>query len=417
MMRALTYEASAPRWIACKLAGRFRPGVFWSRIAPLRMRTVPVPELPSPRWVRLRPILGGICGTDLAAIMLRHHPASILQTLSSFPAILGHENVCVIDEVGAEVEGWQPGDRVVVEPSLSCAVREIVPLCEACREGRFTLCRNFRNGSLPNGSMIGWNNFTGGTWAPYCVAHQTQLHRVPDAINDTQAVLTDPFAGALHAVLAHRPTDDETVLVLGAGVVGMGVAASIRALGSRCRLLAIARHGRQGELLRRFGADEIIEMARGESQSVRYGKLAERVGGRVVPSKFGHHALVGGVDRVYDCVGSGQSLTDAMKYARAGGVVVEVGTSQIALVDTTPLWLEEQTLVGANGRAIENFQGRSMHTYQIVFEMLATGRLDFAGLLTHRFKLSDYGRALWTMANRHRTGAIKVAFEADPADR
>jgi len=62
--------------------------------------------------------------------------------------------------------------------------------------------------------------------------------------------------------------------------------------------------------------------------------VAERVGGKVIPTKFGHQAFVGGVDLVYDCVGTGQTLTDAMKYARSGGTVVEVGTSQITLVDT-----------------------------------------------------------------------------------
>jgi len=409
-MNALVYELGSVNWAVCKVAGWLWPGVFWSGRSGLKLRVVPVPPLPSPRWVRLRPVLGGICGTDLAAIMQRHHPASILQTISSMPAVLGHENVSIVDEIGSEVTGWRPGDRVVVESALSCVVRQIEPVCPSCAAGKFTLCRNFRAGSLPVGSMVGWNNFTGGSWAPFFVAHESQLYRVPDAIDDEHALLTDPIAGALHAVLRQTPADDGQVLIVGSGLLGMGVAASIRALGSRCRLVALVRHDRQAEVMKRFGVDETVYVARSDSQGVRYRKVAELIGGTVVPSKFGHQAFIGGFDMVYDCVGSGQSLTDAMKYARARGTVVEVGTSQIGLVDTAPLWMDELNLIGANGRAIERYQGRSMHTYDVVFELIQQKKLDLSGLLTHKFRIEQYREAFATLSQRGQTGAIKVAF-------
>ncbi len=409
-MTALVYDIHPVRWALCKAAGWVTPGAFWSRLSGLRLAQVPVPALPSPRWVRLRPVLGGICGTDLAAIMQRHHPASVLQVFSSFPAVLGHENVALVDEVGPEVTDWHRGDRVVVESALSCVPRGIEPVCPQCAAGRFTLCSRFRAGPLPVGSMIGWNSFTGGSWAPFFVAHESQLYRVPEGIDDEHAVLTDPIAGALHAVLRRTPEDGAEVLILGSGLVGMGVAASIRALGGGCHLAAVARYDRQAEMMRRFGADEIIRVQQGDSQSRRYNRVAERIGGTVLPSMFGHQALIGGFDFVYDCVGSGQSLTDAMKYARSGGTVAEVGTSQIALVDTAPLWLDELNLIGANGRAIEQYNGRSMHTYEVVFELIQQGKLDLSGLLTHRFRIEHYRQAIATLVNRGRSGAIKVAF-------
>jgi threonine dehydrogenase-like Zn-dependent dehydrogenase len=410
-MTALVYDIGAPRWMLCKVLGRVRPAVFWSRLSGLRLTRVAVPELPGEKWVRLRPILGGICGTDVAAIMQRHHPANILQVFSSLPAVLGHENVSVVDGVGPAVTRWRPGDRVVVEPTLSCVPRGIEPVCRHCAAGRFTLCDNFRTGPLPVGSMIGWNSFTGGSWASRFVAHESQLYRVPDGITDEQAVLTDPVAGALHAVLRHRPGDDQRVLILGAGLLGMGVVASIRALGGRCRLTAIVRHEAQREQMERFGVDETVQAGSREPQAVRYGRMAERIGGAVVPTRFGHQAFIGGYDVVYDCVGTGQSLTDAMKYVRAGGTVVEVGTTQITLVDTAPLWFDELTVVGTNGRAIENYDGRRLHTYEIIFELIGQGRLDLSGLLTHRFKLHQYREAFAVLNARARTGAIKVAFE------
>ena len=151
-MTALVYQVRPVRWAACKVAGWLWPSAFWSRLSGLRLAEIPVPPLPSGQWVRLRSRLGGICGTDLASIMQRHHPASILQAFSSFPAVLGHENVSIVDEVGPAVTGWQRGDRVVVEPSLSCVPRAMEPLCPHCEQGRFTLCDHFCTGPLPPGS-------------------------------------------------------------------------------------------------------------------------------------------------------------------------------------------------------------------------------------------------------------------------
>lgn len=410
-MTALTYSVHPVRWTACKVIGWRRPSVFWSRLSGLRLTEVMVPGLPGPRWVRLRTVLGGICGTDYASIMQRGHPASILQAFSSFPALLGHENVATVEETGSEVTGWKRGDRVVVEPSLSCVPRGIEPVCRNCRDGRFTLCESFRKGPLPVGSMIGWNCFTGGSWGPWFVAHESQLHRVPDGVGDETAILVDPVAGALHAVLKRIPGDREVALIIGDGLVAMGVAACIRALGSRCRLLAIGFQERQRETMTRFGVDEFVAVGRGDGQAARYARVAERTGGTVIPTKFGHQAFVGGVDLVYDCVGTGQTLTDAMKYARSGGTVVEVGTSQITLVDTAPLWFDELTLLGTNGRAIEQYGGRSLHTYEIVFELVREKKLELSGLLTHRFRPEQYREAMAALTDRAASGAVKVAFE------
>lgn len=462
-MQALVYDVSPVRWTLCKVIGWRRRSVFWGRLAGLKLMRVPVPALPSPRWVRLRPVLGGICGTDVTAIMQRQHPASILQAFSSMPALLGHENVSIVEEVGADVTRWRRGDRVVVEPTLSCVPRGVEPLCSECTAGRFTLCERFHAGPLPPGSMIGWNSFTGGTWSERFVAHESQLYRVPDGLDDEQAVLVDPIAGALHAVLRRRPADDERVLILGAGLLGLGVAGAIRAIGGKCRLYALARHKRQAELMQRYGVDEIIRVDRRSGQGPRYRAVAEHVGGEVIATKFGHQAFVGGFDVVYDCVGTGQSLTDAMKYARSRGTVVLVGTSNISLVDTCPLWFDELTLIGVNGRAFEEpaalgrgatpqaadraanesvhpqaadraetkdqsrnscgtgvspvipsdsqMVSRRPHTYELVFDLIQRGLLDLRGLVTHRFRVDQYKEAFATLAGRQHTGAIKVVFE------
>lgn len=410
-MKALTYDPNPSRWIACKLLGTVLPSVYWSGLSGLRYREVPVPELPNGRWVRLRTLLGGICGTDLALILQRNHPASYLAGLTSFPVVLGHENVAVIDELGGEVRGWRVGERVCVEPALSCEPRGIEPPCAPCAAGQFSLCEKVADGNMPKGTMIGLNAFTGGSWAPQFVAHQSQLHRVPDDMPDEQAVLTDPLACSLHGVLRHQPTDDERVLVVGAGIIGLGIVAGLRALGCKPHVTAIARHPFQEEWLRRFGANDVIRFNRRTSRKERFDLLAARLGGQRVDGRFGNCGFLGGFDVVYDCVGTGASLGDSFKHTRARGTTVLMGTSNIALVDTTPMWHKELTVVGGYGRQIERVGRRKLHTYELLFELIRGGKLELGGLLTHTLPLEKYKEAFRLLTSRNHQPVVKVAFE------
>ncbi len=426
-MKALTFDTNRVRWPICKVAGWISPRAFWSPLSGLRLRDVPPSPLwtargrpggPDGRWVRLRTILGGVCGTDIAAVFQRTHPANILRVMTRFPVVLGHENVAVVEEVGEAVSGWRPGQRVVVEPSLSCVVRGIQPVCRPCSEGTFTLCERFLDpgpSNLPPGMMIGWNSFTGGSWSSGFVAHDSQLHAVPDGLSDEEAVVVDPVASSLHAVLRRVPGNDERVLIVGAGIIGLGVAKAIRAVGSRARVTALVRHAHQAAWMRSAGADETIITPRRDSHARRYDAVATAIGGRRIPSMFGNQAFIGGYDVTYDCIGTGRSLTDSMKFTRARGAVVLAGTSQIAVVDTTPLWLTELNVIGCNGRQFERHDGGVRHTYEVVFDLIARGRLSLGGLLTHTFALEDYREAFEMLARRGRSAVIKLAFRPSRA--
>lgn len=410
-MLALTLDIRAWRWLACKALGTVVRGVYFSALSGLRLRQVPEPKLPGPQWVRVRTLLGGICGTDLSLILQRLHPASVLRSFTSFPVVLGHENVGVIDRVGPQVTGWQVGQRVCVEPSLSCAARGIKPPCPQCAAGRFSLCDNFLGGDLPRGTMLGMNSFTGGSWAPYFVAHLSQLQPVPDTVDAAQAVLVDPLACCLHGVLRRRPADDERVLVQGAGIIGIGLVACLRAVGCAAPITALVRHPYQADWMRSCGANEVMVIPRGSSSGERYDRIAAAVGGRRVPGGFGNQTLIGGYDVVYDCVGTGRSLSDAMKFTRPRGTTVALGTSHISVLDTTPLWFKELSVLGVYGRQLESVAaGPPVHTYQLVFDLLSSGKLNTDGWLTHAFPLDQYRQALRTLTTRSRTPVLKVAF-------
>jgi len=411
-VKALLFDPKPFHFLAGRTLGRLRRGGFAARLSGLRLVDIPPHELPGPEWVRLRTVMGGICGTDVALIRHRQHPGSMLRAFLRFPLVLGHENVAVIDHVGpvADRMGWQIGQRVCVEPMLSCHVRGVQPPCPACAEGRFSVCQRLDEPPLPSGMMIGYNHFTGGSWGEYFVAHHWQLHRVPEALPDDVAILTDPLACAVHAVLRRIPRPQETVLVLGGGIVALGVVAAIRALAAPANMICVVRHPHQLEQVRQFGADAAIPWRRRQSLAARYHALAELTDARLVSAAYGNHAVLGGFDLVYDCIGTGRSLTDAMKWARSGGSVLQVGTPGISLVEVTPLWMSELTVHGCYGRQMETFENRKMHTYQVVFRLIESGRIRPAGLLTHVFALHEYQQALAALADRRSSKLVKAAF-------
>lgn len=413
-MKALQYNVSPVGWATCQWMKRIWPGCLLTKINGLTLCDVPPPELPARDWVRVRTLLGGICGTDTAILAQKPPANSLLQAYSSMPMILGHENVAVVDQVGPGVDGSWLGRRVIVEPTLACEARGTNPLCDRCAAGEFGACENFSGdmgGStgLPAGTSIGYNRRTGGSWGEYFVAHRSQLVPVEDRLRDEEAVLVDPLACSLHGVLRADLSDVRRVLVYGAGVLGLGVIAALRATGFRERIEVLDRVSYLAGLAESFGANEYFTLP--SDPASRYGQIAGRTGGTVQRARFGNYMVSGGYDLVFDCVGTRQSVDECLKWTRARGQVVMLGTLQGRHADLTPLWFRELRLIGAYGRQREHYQGRRIGTYQIVQEMILSGALKAGLLLTHRFRLDDYRRALQTAMHKEKHQAIKVAFD------
>lgn len=409
-MRAISTDISVPRYLLSKLLARVWKGVYWSRVSPLRYATDrPEPTLPADDWAKIRPILGGICASDVSVVTMHNPPDSFTKAFIAGRFVLGHESIGRITELGPAVEGFKIGDRVNVEPILSCAVRGIDPVCPACREGLLASCHNLTAGRLPPGMSIGFNPRTSGWWSEAVVAHRSQMYQVPDALTDEQAVLVDPLACALHAVLLRPPRDEETVLVLGAGILGIGVVAAIRALGLRARVIVLARHEFQKELCRDRGADVVV-LPREFGGAGMFHFLGKVFQTPVYQGAFGKPILMGGADLVIDVVGSRNTTEDSLRIVRSGGTVLLVGMGHARWVDWDPVTHKHLTIIGANGRAFEKSDLRRRHTYQIVHEMMLDGRLKTDGLLTHTFPLRDYQQAFRTVLGKGRTSCVKAAF-------
>ena len=399
-MKALVYYRSVVRYLLAKGLSRFWPRTFCARVAPLRLQEIEFSP-PGPDWVVLRPRLCGICGSDLR--LLKGAESFLLEPYASLPAVLGHEVVGEVVEAPPGSE-WRAGDRVVVEPILPCAVRGVPP-CRYCAAGAYNLCENFLAGDLAPGVILGFTRGVGGGMAEMMAAHPSQLVRVPDHLPDEVAVLTDSLASALQPVLDNLPADRDTVIIYGAGIIGQHLLRGLRALGSKARVVMVARYRFQEELALEGGADVIMSHP---SRAL----LGEAVGARLVPTTLGGGNLEGGADLFFDCVGSKSSLQEGLLTLRGRGTYVMVGTAgALGPVDFSSLWFRELKLTGSAMYAHGVCQGQTVRTYDKAVELLARGDYPCRGLVSHLFPLADYRRAFQTAFDKRRHQSLKVVLD------
>jgi threonine 3-dehydrogenase len=405
-MKAIVFQFSIPRYTLSMALGPLLPSVFYSPLSCVQLADVPDPHLLSDSWVKIRTRYGGICGSDIGLVRLHDSPSSSPYT--SLPFIFGHENAGTIAEVGAAVEGLTVGQRVIADPLLPCPTRDLPQWCAHCQQGQWPRCENFRQGTPGVGFQLGNNIRVGGSWAPYYLAHPFQLFPVPDNVSDENAVLVDAFASALHPVMRTLPANDQTALVLGVGMMGLGVVIALRLAGFKGRLLAAAKYPFQAEQARHYGADEVID-SRGDVFSV----IAERTGGTLHKPVMGKRVMMGGgADVVYECVGNDGNLDDALRLARPGGTVVPIGLSGVTKkVDWTFVWLKELTVAGTLCSSTEECAGGRRRCYDMILDWMANGQLDLMPLLTHRFRLEDYKTALAMSFRKSQHQMVKSVFE------
>lgn len=421
-MKALVYGVNPLGWATCKWLKHLWHGCLFTRLNGICLRELPPPE-PRPDvngWVRCRTILGGICGSDLGIVRQRQPPDSFLQSFSSLPAVMGHENVAVVDRLGPGVDADWLGKRVCVDPALSCGPRGIDPPCRACADGHFGACENLAadgqgDSGLPPAACMGFCAAVGGSWSEFFLAHVSQLVAPPAELTDEQAILTDPLACSLHCVGRADLSQAESVLVHGAGTLGLGVVWALRAVGYGGAIDVIARHQHQGSLAGRLGAGEVLSLP--SEKRGRFEAIARRTGGRVTRARFGNYMLSGGYDVVFECVGGSQTISEALKWTRSRGQVVMVGMGHGRGADMTPIWFGELNVIGASGRGQEDFHGRKAHTYRLVHEMMLSGTPDIWEVLTHTFALSDYKAALKAAIDKRAHRSVKVAFRFAQAQR
>jgi L-iditol 2-dehydrogenase len=327
----------------------------------MALGTKPVPR-PGPDDVLVRVAGCGICGTD---IKIRDHGLPGQPPFGSFTP--GHEYAGTVIAVGASVDEFAVGDRVVVEAHKGCG------RCENCLGGMYTACLNY--GNVAKGHRCNGITTDGGL-AEYAVNHVNTLYKIPDNVSFEEAIMVMTAGSPLYGLEnAGGYIVGETVAILGPGPIGLMAVQLCRAMGAARIILTGTREGRL-KLGRELGADLTVNVR----QDNPVAAVLEATGGR-------------GADLVIDCAGGDETFQQCLQMVKRGGKILLVAfyggpvtaDISIAVRNNVTIYTERGEGGGSVGRALA---------------LLATGKIVAKPLITHRFPLEEHDRAFEVFEKR-----------------
>jgi L-iditol 2-dehydrogenase len=332
-------------------------------IAPRTFRLGEMPiEDPGPGEVQVRVGAVGVCGSDLHA----YSEGAVGSTPNVYPMVLGHEPAGTIVKTGSGVTGLAPGDRGALEPALYCYH------CEFCLRGLHNVCANLRFLSTPQhpGFFRELVNLPVANFLP-----------IPAGISLDQATLVEPLAVALHSLRLASIRPGETVVVIGAGPIGLLTIAALRAAKAG-RIWAVEPLAHRRELARRIGADVVLEPAEAAGEILR-------------STRFG-------VDCAIDCAAGEDTTGQAIQVTRSAGRVALTGIHSTPFVPMDGSAMRRKELTIFNVR-------RSNHDSPAAMELLEAHAAWFAPLLTHAREIDQIDDA-FAIASQYRDGVGKMVI-------
>ena len=260
---------------------------------------------------------------------------------------------------------------------------------------------------MAHGLTIGYHRSLPGGWGERLLAHDSQLHAVLPALSDRIAVLVEPLSIGMHAALRQAPRPGDAVLVIGSGPIALATVWALRATGFEGQVVAQTKRAHEAELARALGANAVVAPGETARQA-----LIESGAQAYLPIVGPEVYAGGGFPLIYDCVGSKESLDQALRFATARGRIVLLGcAAQLSKLDLTFLWARELDVKGFVGYGTERWRGRDAHTFEVTQELLVETGAPVERMVTHQFPLGQFRDALRAAANRRRTGSIKVLLD------
>ncbi|MCW4033129.1 MAG: alcohol dehydrogenase catalytic domain-containing protein [Candidatus Bathyarchaeota archaeon] len=422
-MKALLYRYRLPRLAFARIAGLFCLRGFLTKLGFLGLKEIPKPKIKTKDWVVVKTRLCGICGSDHKQVFLDGNKDNPMTALISWPQILGHEAVGIVENTGSNVN-LKKGDRIALNPWISCVPRSIKPVCNACQNGKNSLCRNFNKGILSPGIHTGNSSDATGGFAEYFPAHESMAIPIPDDINWEQAMLSDAFSVAFHSVLKADLKPGSICAVYGCGNLGLLTILILKHLIDEIQVIAISRFSHQADMAKKFGADLVIN-----SSPPHYviEQIADYLLCNIYYKRKKSPWLIEGVDVLFDTVYSPETIETGLRIVKArkkdpqnnktsSGFIIFTGLSSPKRYEWTPWYFKEITMIGSNAFAIEEFKGIREHSYYHYYRYLQEGRLDPSPMITHRFTLEKYKKALITARNQKKYKSIKVAFSFENSE-
>ncbi|XP_026325814.1 sorbitol dehydrogenase-like [Hyposmocoma kahamanoa] len=312
----------------------------------LKLAQTPIPQIADDE-VLLRMDCVGICGSDV------HYwqDGACGHFILNSPMIMGHEASGVVDKVGAKVKNLKAGDRVAIEPGVPCRY------CEFCKTGRYHLCPDIVFCATPpvHGNLCRYYKHA----ADFC-------YKLPDHVSMEEGALLEPLSVGIHACRRGGVAAGDTVLVLGAGPIGLVTMLAAKAMGAAKILITDILPSRL-EFAKQIGADHTLLVTRESNEA----DLVKKV----------HELLGGHPDISIDASGAQATVRLALLATKSGGVAVLVGMGSPEL--TVPL-------AGAVAREVD-IRGifRYVNEYPIALSLVASGKIDVKPLVTHHYTLEE----------------------------
>lgn len=397
-MKALFLENDLKRIIMLKALKPFLRSAPVGRLFPVQYAEVPEPDLPGPRWLKVRVKSCGLCGSDIHFIHMdmdpKCFPAAIPGVTRKY---IGHELIAVVTETGDAVEAFRSGDRVALRIDWpSCFQLEIDPPCRQCRSGNYMLCENL-------GKKEPLIIDTGGGFSPFMVMHQSQPYKIPDTLTDERALLLEPMASAVHGVMKKPPAAGDKVLVIGGGTIGLLCVLAVKTVAPEADVCCLVRYPFQADAAKMLGADNVIS-----EKDHAFSQVAHLSDGAYHKGYFGNEIVLGGFDTVYDSVGNDGSIGDGLRWVRGGGNLVILGINfKPGKLDYSPIWCQEIHVTGINCHADET-DGET--SFDMAARLLSQTPCPVETILTHRFPMSQFKKAVDTFLNKRQSQAIKIVL-------
>lgn len=332
----------------------------------LRLEQRPIPE-PGDNDVQIQVHSVGICGSDV------HYwtRGAIGNFIVREPMVLGHESSGTVVKTGKNVTHLKPGDRVAIEPGVPCRN------CNFCKGGRYNLCPDIVFCATPphHGTLTRFYTHA----ADFC-------YQLPDHVTFEEAALLEPLSVAVHACRRARLQIGQTLLICGAGTIGLMCLLTAKAMGvSRVIMTDIITS--RLEVAKTLGADSVMSVA---SKTVQDTKLEI-------------FYTIGDLPEVtIECTGAESSTQLGMVATKSGGTLVLVGMGpnevKVPLVDAACREIDIRGIF------------RYANCYPTALAMVASGKVNVKPLVTHRFKLASAVEAFQT-AKTGAGGAIKVVID------
>ena len=325
----------------------------------IRIQDVPVPA-PGSGEVLVKVMRIGVCGSDVH-VYHGQHP------YTPFPVVQGHEVSCEVVELGDNVSGFNPGEKVTIEPQRSCGK------CYSCQSGLYNLCDELK--------VIGFQ--ATGAASEFYVAPADRLVKLDKNLTHADGAMVEPLAVAVRAVKQVGDIKGLNVLVLGAGPIGNLVAQTARGMGAKSVLVSDVNSFRL-DVAKRCGIENTVNPAKE--------KLEESI--------VAHFGAYRRADVIFDCAGVPASINSAVDCARKGSSIVVVAVFGMKPeIDMAKVNENELKLLGTARYVISDFEE--------AISLLRDGLVNLKPLITDVMELNDYNQAYLKIQDEPET-AMKI---------